>query len=324
MSKYERLARLLKIITLVKANPRLTRSDLARLCEVNSVRTIQRDINSLAIAEVPIFWSGSGYEIMPDFFLPPMALNAEEALSLVLSARAYSDGEGKFHESSISSAISKIAAALPRSTRELLEVDSERINVESRKATDVGEMISKLYQAILKAKQLRIKYYSYSRDSTSERIVDPYALTFRRRAWYLIAFCHTRNEIRMFRTNRIKALDYTRETFFYPSDFSLADYMGNSWQSMRGKGEKTEVVVKFDAKIAPLIKEVAWHPTQRIEDLPDGSILYTATVPETKEISLWILSYGHEAEVIAPESLREEMTAVAEKMFRRYTKNQRQ
>lgn len=321
MSKYERLARLLKIITLVKANPRLTRADLARLCEVDSVRTIQRDINSLAIAEVPIYWSGEGYEIMPNFFLPPLALSVEEALSLVLSARSYSSSEGSFHENAIDSAISKIMATLPKITRELLESDSGKISVESRKATDVGDLINRLYQAILNTKQLRMNYYSYSRNSTSERTVDPYALTFRRRAWYLIAHCHTRNEARMFRANRIKTLDYTGETFSYPSDFSLTDYMGNSWQSMRGKGEDTEVVVKFDARIAPLIKEVDWHPTQRIEDLPDGSILYTATVPETKEISLWILSYGYQAEVMSPESLRTEMAAEAEKMCQRYQKN---
>ena len=77
MSKYERLSRLLKIMTLVKSNPKLTRRDLAQLCEVNSVRTIQRDINSLAIADVPIYWSGEGYEIMPDFFLPSLALTTE-------------------------------------------------------------------------------------------------------------------------------------------------------------------------------------------------------------------------------------------------------
>lgn len=322
MSKYERLARLLKIITLVKANPRLTRSDLARLCEVDSVRTIQRDINSLAIAEVPIYWSGSGYEIMPNFFLPPLALSVEEAFSLVLSATAYSGGEGRFHESTTRSAISKILSALPRATRELLEVDSNRISVESRKSTDAGPVISRLYQAILNTKQLRMNYYSYSRDAVSERVVDPYALTFRRRAWYLIAFCHKRNEIRMFRTNRVKTLDYTGKTFSYPSDFSLTEYMGNSWQAMRGRGEETEVIVKFSARIAPLIKEVDWHPTQRIKDLPDGSILYTATVPETKEIGFWILSYGHEAEVMAPESLREEVAAAAEKMCQLYRKTE--
>ena len=118
--------------------------------------------------------------------------------------------------------------------------------------------------------------------------------------------------------NRIKALDYTGKTFSYPSDFSVKEYMGKSWKVMRG--EETEVVVKFDARIAPLIKEVNWHPTQRIEDLPDGSILYTVTVAERKEISLWISSYGHEAEVISPESLRKEIAAAAEKMCQRYEK----
>lgn len=322
VSKYERLARLLKIVTIVKANPRLTRSDLARLCEVNSVRTIQRDINSLAIAGIPIYWSGEGYEIMPGFFLPPVTMNVEEALSLVISARAYSEGEGKFHESTIGSAISKIIATLPKRTRELLETGSDKISVESRKVTDVRGLISQLYQAVLNTKQLRVQYYSYSRNLVSERIIDPYALTFRRRAWYLVGFCHTRNAIRMFRANRIKVMDYTGDTFSYPSNFSLEEYMAKSWQIMRGvQGEEAEVVVRFDAKIAPLIKEVNWHPTQRIQDLPDGSILFTVTVSGTEEIKFWLLRYSYQAEVISPESLREEIAAAAEKMCQRYGEN---
>ena len=94
--------------------------------------------------------------------------------------------------------------------------------------------------------------------------------------------------------------------------------MGNSWQTMRG--EETEVVVKFDANIAPLIKEVNWHPTQRIKDLSDGSIIYTVTVYGTKEIGLWILGYGHQAEVLSPEILRKEIAASAKKMCQRYEK----
>jgi predicted DNA-binding transcriptional regulator YafY len=325
MSKYERLARLLKIITLVKSNPRLNRTDLARLCEVNSVRTIQRDINSLAIANIPIFWTGEGYEIMPGFFLPPLALTLEEALSLVLSAKAFTNGEGAFHKGAIESAVSKIVATLPEGAKNLLELDSDKISVESRKAAGMGGLINRLYQAILNSKQLRISYYSYSSNAVSERVIDPYALTYRRRAWYLVAFCHERKDTLLFRTNRIKTLEYTGKTFSRPSNFSLKEYMAKSWQAMRGyKGEETEVVVKFDPRIAPLIKEVDWHPTQRIEDLSDGSILYTVTVSGTKEISLWILSYGQEAEVLSPASLRDELAAVAEKMYQRYRRTQSQ
>ena len=253
---------------------------------------------------------------MPNFFLPSPALSMEEALSLMLSASAYSEDEGKFHESTTKSAISKIIATLPKATREILQLDSSKISIESRKVADIGGLISQLYQAILNTKQLRINYYSYSSNLASERVVDPYGLTFRGHAWYLVAFCHTRNDTLTFKTNYIKTLDYTGRTFSYPLDFSLEEYMAKSWQVM--KGEEAEVIVKFDARIAPLIKEVRWHPTQRIEDLPDGSILFTVTVSGTEEIKSWILSYGHQAEVVSPETLKEEIVMVAEKMCQRY------
>lgn len=316
MSKYERLARMLKIITLVKANPRLSRAELARLCEVDSVRTIQRDVNSLALADIPIFWSGEGYEIMPNFFLPPMALSVEEAFSLVLSAKAYSEGEGQFHQSTLESAISKIITTLPERAKELLETGSSKISVESRKVSDTGGLVGKLYQAILDTKQLRITYYSYSSNKVSERVVNPYALTFRRRSWYLIGYCHSRHKVLMFRTSRIKAIKFTGEMFRPPQNFSVDDYMGKSWQVMTGT--ETKVVVWFNAEIAPLIKEVDWHPTQQIMDLQDGSILFTVTVAGTMEITLWILGYGDKAEVLYPERLRDEMKEVAERLYQRY------
>ena len=307
---------MLKIITLVKANPRLSRAELARLCEVDSVRTIQRDVNSLALADIPIFWSGEGYEIMPNFFLPPMALSVEEAFSLVLSAKAYSEGEGQFHQSTLESAISKIITTLPERAKELLETGSNKISVESRKVSDTGGLVGKLYQAILDTKQLRITYYSYSSNKVSERVVNPYALTFRRRSWYLIGYCHSRHKVLMFRTSRIKAIKFTGEMFRPPQNFSVDDYMGKSWQVMTGT--ETKVVVWFNAEIAPLIKEVDWHPTQQIMDLQDGSILFTVTVAGTMEITLWILGYGDKAEVLYPERLRDEMKEVAERLYQRY------
>ncbi len=316
MSKYERLARMLKIITLVKANPRMKRSDLARLCEVDSVRTIQRDINSLNMAGIPIYWSGEGYEIMPNFFLPPLAMSIEESFSLLLSAKAYCEGEGDFHKSTIESAMAKIIATMPENARKLFELSEKKISIESRKAEDVGGMLGKLHNAILDTKQLRIKYYSYSRNEISERIIDPYALAFRKRAWYLIAYCHERKSIRTFRVNRIKDAKYTGKLFSPPENFSVDEYMGKSWHVM--KGEEVDVVIKFDAEIAPLIKEVSWHPTQQIEELQDGSILFKATVAGTKEIGIWVMSYGYHAEVLSPQSLRNEIKLIANKMCKLY------
>ncbi len=120
MSKYERLSRLLKIITFIKAQRNLRRRDLARKCEV-SVRTIQRDIDSLVYAGVPIFWSRDGYEIMPDFFMPPVNLSLEEAFHLVVATRIFSKNKEKSQQRAIESAISKVVARLPDKTRDRLD-----------------------------------------------------------------------------------------------------------------------------------------------------------------------------------------------------------
>ena len=120
MSKYERLARFFKIITLLRSRSNLHRGDLAVSCEV-CVRTIQRDINSLTYAGVPIFHSEKGYEIMPDFFLPPLNLSLEEAFHLVVAARTFSQNKEKSQQEVLESAISKIIARLPDETRNRLE-----------------------------------------------------------------------------------------------------------------------------------------------------------------------------------------------------------
>jgi predicted DNA-binding transcriptional regulator YafY len=83
--------------------------------------TIQRDLDTLAYAGVPIFWADDGYQIMPDFFLPPVNLSVEEALHLVIASKAFSRDKDEFEQRIIESAISKIIARLPDDTRYRLE-----------------------------------------------------------------------------------------------------------------------------------------------------------------------------------------------------------
>jgi len=125
----------MKIMTLIEAQRNLSRRDLARKCEV-SVRTIQRDIDTLSYAGIPVFWSGDGYKIMSDFFLPPVNLSLEEAYHLVTAIRAFSKGKGKSQQRIIELAVSKIIATLPDKTRNHLEavLDKPLLEEESSAA----------------------------------------------------------------------------------------------------------------------------------------------------------------------------------------------
>jgi predicted DNA-binding transcriptional regulator YafY len=70
--------------------------------------------------------------------------------------------------------------------------------------------------------------------------------------------------------------------------------------------------------VAGYIKEKIWHESQQIHSQPDGSIIFEAEVAGTDEIRFWIMIWGSKAEVLEPESLRQEIRIEAEKMVKRY------
>lgn len=116
MSKYERLARLLKITTMLATNKTISRQELARQCDV-SIRTIQRDINTLCIAGIPIYRTERGYRMVPGYFMPTMNLSTEEAVNIITAARSVYSRVEKSCKKILDSAISKIIAGLPDETK---------------------------------------------------------------------------------------------------------------------------------------------------------------------------------------------------------------
>jgi predicted DNA-binding transcriptional regulator YafY len=146
MSKYERLARLMKIMTLIRTHRNMDRKHLAEEFGV-SVRTIQRDINTLCYAGVPILWFDNGYKIVSDFFMPPVNLGVEEAFCLVIAARTFSEDKGKLWREKTESALSKIMAGLSNETRRLLEIALDKADSEGK---DFNQLLHEMDNGISK------------------------------------------------------------------------------------------------------------------------------------------------------------------------------
>lgn len=72
-----------------------------------------------------------------------------------------------------------------------------------------------------------------------------------------------------------------------------------------------KVTVRFSKRIAPYIRETCWHSSQKITPQRDGGVLFEVEVSEPKEVGWWVLQWGAEAEVLKPESLREELRQTA-------------
>ena len=98
-----------------------------------------------------------------------------------------------------------------------------------------------------------------------------------------------------------------------PADFDANTYLADSWGIMRSE-DLTEVVLQFNPQVAALVRERTWHPSQTIDELADGGLLFTLRVSDPREMRPWIRSWGADVQVLEPVSLRDEMTEEARRL----------
>jgi predicted DNA-binding transcriptional regulator YafY len=178
------------------------------------------------------------------------------------------------------------------------------------------EIINRVNEAALQKKSIEMVYYTMSRKKEGKRKVDPYRIWFFNGTFYLIGYCHMRGEIRIFALDRIKMLHQTKESFEVVEDFDFEEFMRPSFGVYQG--EPVIVRIWFSPDAAGYIKEKIWHDTQEIVPQKDGSIIFEAEVAGTEEIKFWVMSWGSKAEVIEPESLRDDIRAESEALLGRY------
>ena len=320
MYRRYQMARIIEVASLIHSQPhQWTRPRLAERFDVNKA-TIQRDINLLCEMGIQIVPCGKhGYEMISDFFLPALNLDFKEALALITAASFYRAAEGKQASEVINRAIHKITSVLPKQASNILNQIAPQIEVPHLQISEIDETHphkEPLYEAIRERRSVNIEYNSFSSQQTIHHRLSPYAVLFRKRAWYVIGRSETFNRVLTFRINRINSLSITNLGYKIPEDFSVQRYLAKSWDVRLGPD--TRVIILFAPRIAPLIREVNWHPTQQIQELDDGVLRFEVTVAGWQEIGWWVLGYGHEAKVIKPKPLQEWVSQTAQKMVKLY------
>jgi predicted DNA-binding transcriptional regulator YafY len=162
-----------------------------------------------------------------------------------------------------------------------------------------------IIRAILEHRTIDTVYHTMSRNETTERKIDPYYLVPRDQRFYLIGYCHLKQDIRTFRISRFRKVEVTEE-LFEKGDFSIKKHLKNTWSIEQGDKNIT-FKVRFSADIARYVKEEELFVHPRMKDHKDGSMTFEVTVNNEKEFLRWILQYGPSAEILEPKSVREKM-----------------
>ncbi|WP_309274221.1 WYL domain-containing protein [Paenibacillus sp.] len=88
-----------------------------------------------------------------------------------------------------------------------------------REAEDINGMLRLLEKAI--SDQMKVSfYYTNAQNAETVRTVEPIALTYKWHAWYVFAFCETREEYRYFKLIRMRHLNEARLPFLRDHEHS--------------------------------------------------------------------------------------------------------
>lgn len=316
------IRRLIYIDEAIRENKYPNCTTIAREFEVER-KTIQRDIDFMRDQlKAPIEFDPkrNGYcYTEADYFLPALHITEKDLFAFKMTKLVLKPYENTQYFGEIKRGFEKILQYLPEnisvdSLESSFSFDNEREDVPLASTTMIA-----LRDAILQHVQVNITYHSFSSSEVKQRLVDPYCLINHHNYWYLIAHCHVREEIRMFAVARILELQMTESKFKKPQKFSPQQYLGDSFALERG-GEKYNVVLRFSSYQAIWIKERQWHPSQKIVEQADGSLLFSIQIRGIKEVMRWILQYGSEVEVLEPKDLRAMVMAEIKKMTAVYEK----
>lgn len=284
-------------------------SRIARHFEV-SCKSIQRDIDFMReMLNAPIEYDSrkKGYFYREVWiFNPATFLDRQELEALAATSTILAQYQGTPYYEEISQAIEKIIQYLPFSCSGDALFDIYSFNNPATVNGVDHEQFTLLEQAIRNRQKVGMIYQTSSRQAVTERIVQPYRLHYDQSAgtWYLIAMCELRNEVRTFAVNRIQQPALTGEHFTIPEGFSINGYLENAFHQTVGPN-LCEISIRFTPYQSQWIREHTWHPSQQIEEHPDGSLTIKLTVSALDAVKRWVMRYGAQAEVLEPKELRE-------------------
>lgn len=267
-----------------------------------SLRTIYRDMNSLSEAGVPICGnSGIGYSLIEGYRLPSLMFSKEEAIAFLTAEKIIEQLTDTQNSNYFRQGMDKIRAALRAVDKKYLHDMDDTIAVY--KSRNTGESLPNIMQTILSSisDKLILKIdYTDADDNTSKRALEAIGITYSQPRWYLSAWCHLREEYRMFRLDRISNIIITADshTKEHPPLESLLGC--DDPQSL------TEVVLYTS-------KEVSKHFADRChfmgltkeKELANGQIEQTYMAYSLESIARWVLANADTTTIVRPAEVKD-------------------
>lgn len=164
---------------------------------------------------------------------------------------------------------------------------------------------------------LHMEYHRYWGEPF-ETTFQPYFLKVFKQRWYVIGFNDYVNGMRIYALDRIETLDMTNEKFQMPKDFVPEEHFMNCY-GIDYQDNPQIVKIKVSDYQAKFLRALPLHHTQKeIESTEEHTTFSYYMSPHTYDFKQALMSLMAEAEVLSPQSLRDEISETIKAMSANY------
>ncbi|MEO1769041.1 MULTISPECIES: helix-turn-helix transcriptional regulator [Enterococcus] len=301
-----KIDRLIGIITILLQKEKVTTAQLAERFEV-SCRTIQRDIDNICKAGIPIVSMqgyGGGISIAEGYKINKTILTEKELSAIFMGLKSIdSISKDTYSQNLMEKLTNERSTILSDQNRVLIHLSS--FHQES-----LTEKIDVIKQAISNRELISFQYYSEKGES--QRVIEPYYIMFRWLAWYVYGYCLAKQDYRLFKLNRLSELQNAQtnyeERFISEKQLNFDDYI---WI------DDIKLIALFDTSVKyRLIDE--YGPECITFDKQSGKLRFENVFTNRNHLTQWILSYGDAVRVIEPLELIDEVCKNAKNILVHY------
>jgi predicted DNA-binding transcriptional regulator YafY len=314
--------RLHQIDRLLRGRTAPTKRHLIDALQVSEA-TIKRDVEYMrSRLGAPIEWDREtrGYRYdpaKPAFSLPGFWLTSAEIHALLLLSHVIDQMQPGFLRDQIEPFRQRIKQIANPQNRALGSITDRVYFIPNPfRLTDTKHLEIIVYATLLR-RRVEICYESRGRGVQTRRTISPARLVYYRSQWYVDAWCHSANAQRRFAIDAVLSARTTSEA---------ADELpglGKTGYGIFSGTPTSTAVLKFTEKAGRWIRATEWHPDQKVSLMPDGAVHLEVPYSNSQELSMEILRYGSDVEVLAPADLRQAIADTLQDAAGLYSRPQR-
>lgn len=287
---------------------------------IPSKRTIQNDIKVMRSGDLGYFAPiksslGAYFYEDPNYSIKNASLNNTDLQSIALACKVLGQYRGFDFFNDLNQIFEKFESRVQVKLHQNIQ---QYIDFEKDTEATGTNHLKLILNAISNWQVLNINYQKFHDSETKAHILHPYLLKEYAGRWYVLGWHQQRQSVATFALDRIKNITISDESY-HAIGFDAETYFAHTIGITFTGSTVEEIVIEVEAEFAPYLMTKSLHASQKIISQGDDFTTFSYRLTINQELENLLMSHINHLKVLAPESLKQSLSAKIKKSLKNFT-----